>query len=907
MTIDPPYVLNGLNHDQSWGLFKSLAFGEEQQRAHPNLLKIGEEITRMCNGVPLVIRTLGRILHSKTEESQWLSIKNNKNLMSLRDGNNILLVLKLSYDNLPSHLKQCFTYCALFPKDYKIEKKMLIQLWMAQGYLQPSDENEYLEDVGDQYFEELLSRSLFQDIEKDDNNNILSCKMYDLIHNLAELVVKSEIFILTDDVQNMSERVHHVSFDEWSPKMKVLKAKPIRTLFMLSKGRFHCGDDVHSTVNTLIPNCKCLRVLDLSYLIILGGLPKSLVKLVHLRYLDLSGGGFEVLPSGITSLQNLQTLKLSKCHSLKELPRNIRKMNNLRHLEIDGCQSLAYMPCRLGELTMLQTLPLFVIGKGGREGISRLNELQCLTNLRGGLEIRNLQRVKGGALESKEANLKEKHYLQSLALEWRWWERGEDYQNGEDGELVMEGLQPCPNLKELYIDGYTGVRFPSWMSSVLPSLRRLHLTHLHALEYVLENSSSAEPFFPSLKTLKLDRLHNLKGWCRREIAGEQAPSFASLSELQIYWCDQLTTFQLLSSPHLSELHIQYCCSLESLQLPSCPSLSELKIYKCDQLTTFQLLSSPLLSLMQVKYCGGLTSFQLLSSPRLFKLLIWDCRSLESLQLPSCPSLSLLWIGTCDQLTTLKLISSPHLSKLFIGDGSCLESLQLPHLPCLEELWLGRVHEEILWQIILVSSSLKSLHIWGINDMVSLPDDRLQHLTSLKSLQIEDCDGQMSLFQGIQHLSALETLEIAKCGQLNLSDTEAYDGGLQFQGLRSLRQLFIKGIPALVSLPKGLQHVTTLETLSIRECSYFITLPDWISSLTSLSKLEIGGCPRFKLGDRSKIAHIPTVDIQLTYVSGLKCQPFFSFFLWLHFYYFTINFLYFSKFFIFTLYVFDNMF
>ena len=228
MTIDPPYVLNGLNHDQSWGLFKSLAFGEEQQRAHPNLLKIGEEITRMCNGVPLVIRTLGRILHSKTEESQWLSIKNNKNLMSLRDGNNILLVLKLSYDNLPSHLKQCFTYCLLFPKNYKIEKKMLIQLWMAQGYIQPSDENEYLEDVGDQYFEELLSRSLFQDIEKDDNNNILSCKMHDLIHNLAELVVKSEIFILTDDVQNMSKRVHHVSFDEWSPKMKVLKAKPIK-------------------------------------------------------------------------------------------------------------------------------------------------------------------------------------------------------------------------------------------------------------------------------------------------------------------------------------------------------------------------------------------------------------------------------------------------------------------------------------------------------------------------------------------------------------------------------------------------------------------------------------------------------------------------------------------------------
>ena len=202
---------------------------------------------------------------------------------------------------------------------------------------------------------------------------------------------------------------------------------------------------------------------------------------------------------------------------------------------------------------------------------------------------------------------------------------------------------------------------------------------------------------------------------------------------------------------------------------------------------------------------------------------------------------------------------------------------MPSLPCLEKLKLGGVREEILWQIILVSSSLKSLQIWNINDLVSLPDDRLQHLISLKSLQIEDCDGLMSLFQGIQHLSALEKLEIANCGQLNLSDKEDDDGGLQFQGLRSLRQLFIQGIPELVSLPKGLQQVTTLETLSIRECSDFITLPDWISSLTSLSKLDIGGCPRFKLGDRSKIAHIPTVDIQLTYISGLKCQPFFSFF------------------------------
>ncbi|WKA02361.1 hypothetical protein VitviT2T_020559 [Vitis vinifera] len=534
-------------------------------------------------------------------------------------------------------------------------------------------------------------------------------------------------------------------------------------------------------VNTLHLNCKCLRALSLA---VLGlTLPKSLTKLRSLRYLDLFWGGFKVLPSGITSLQNLQTLKLFYCRSLRELPRDMRKMRSLRHLEIGGCDRLNYMPCRLGELTMLQTL---------------------------------------------------------------------------------------------------------------------RLVDLDALEYMFKNSSSAEPF-PSLKTLELDMLYNLKGWWRDR--GEQAPSFPSLSQLliryghqlttvqlpscpfskfEIRWCNQLTTVQLLSSP--TKLVINHCRSFKSLQLPCSSSLSELEISCCDQLTTVELPSCPSLSTLEIRRCDQLTTVQLLSSPT--KLVIDDCRSFKSLQLPSCSSLSELEIHGCNELTTFQLLSSPHLSKLVIGSCHSLKSLQLPScpslfdleiswcdqltsvqlqlqvpsLPCLEELKLRGVREEILWQIILVSSSLKSLHIWNINDLVSLPDDLLQHLTSLKSLEIWSCYELMSLFQGIQHLGALEELQIYHCMRLNLSDKEDDDGGLQFQGLRSLRKLFIGGIPKLVSLPKGLQHVTTLETLAIINCDDFTTLPDWISYLTSLSKLDILNCPRLKLENRSKIAHIREIDI-----------------------------------------------
>ena len=152
-----PFSLKGLKENQSWNLFSKIAFEEGQERMYPRLVGIGKEIVNMCNGVPLIIKTLGAILRFKTEERPWLSIRNNENLLLLEGGNNdrALSVLKLSYDDLSFHLKQCFAYCAIFPKDYEIEKKLLVQLWMAQGYIQASY-------VGDRYFEELFVKIIIR-------------------------------------------------------------------------------------------------------------------------------------------------------------------------------------------------------------------------------------------------------------------------------------------------------------------------------------------------------------------------------------------------------------------------------------------------------------------------------------------------------------------------------------------------------------------------------------------------------------------------------------------------------------------------------------------------------------------------------------------------------------------------
>ncbi|KAJ9190575.1 hypothetical protein P3X46_001762 [Hevea brasiliensis] len=76
---------------------------------------------------------MGGLLRSKRDVEEWEKVLNNK-LWNLSN-DNILPALRLSYHYLPSHLKQCFAFCAIFPKDYHFKKQELVLLWMAEGYL----------------------------------------------------------------------------------------------------------------------------------------------------------------------------------------------------------------------------------------------------------------------------------------------------------------------------------------------------------------------------------------------------------------------------------------------------------------------------------------------------------------------------------------------------------------------------------------------------------------------------------------------------------------------------------------------------------------------------------------------------------------------------------------------------
>ncbi|XP_056694472.1 putative disease resistance protein RGA4 isoform X2 [Spinacia oleracea] len=587
------HELKGLSNEDSWNLFERMTLRPGQHHIKPQLVDIGKEIVGKCANVPLAIRAIGSLLRGK-DESRWLYLKNT-DLAKIKqdDTNGIVSVLKISYYYLPFHLKSCFRYCAIFPKDYKIVKEDLICLWMAQGFIMPCDVDNF-EDAGEEYFKQLLQMCFFQDVRRIEGTDIIiSCKMHDLIHDLAKEVAGTEI--IQYSTRCCTENTRHIFIDSSAAEDICSDFTKMNKMCSILSSYY---DEISSNLRSLVVLSKLdhLRVLSLNY----SGvkmLPSEIGKLWHLRYLDVSCNNMlSMLPSSITKLYNLQTLKLRKCMGLVNLPRDLRKLVNLRHLDIRDCWGLTHMPTGMNSMTSLQKLTGFVVS-GTRNDGNLVGELGDLKNFINHSHTMEILVVEGGvrydAVDDREGTflLKSQH-LRGIKYIWR-----RNYYNA-DG--LLQGLQPHPNLRILELKDYTGLRFPRWGGSLmnlhkclpllvkitisvcrrlehLPTMSQLrHLKFLTVkelwdLEYVENRSISVVlgsrqgddlVFFPSLEKLVLVDLLELKGWWRsepgkgetREEAGFHSNlcSFHQLSYLEIRDCRNLTTFPLC--PKLEELN-----------------------------------------------------------------------------------------------------------------------------------------------------------------------------------------------------------------------------------------------------------------------------------------------------------------------------------------------------------------
>ena len=220
------YPLEGLSNDDCLSLFAQHAFIHTRNfDNHPHLRAVGERIVKKCRGLPLAAKALGGMLRTQLNRDAWEEILGSKIWELPKENNSILPALKLSYHHLSSHLKRCFAYCSIFPKDSEFNVDELVLLWMGEGFLHQVNRKKQMEEIGTAYFHELLARSFFQQ----SNHHSSQFVMHDLIHDLAQLVAGDVCFNL-ETMTNMlflQELVIHVSLgknlrllENWKPLTK---------------------------------------------------------------------------------------------------------------------------------------------------------------------------------------------------------------------------------------------------------------------------------------------------------------------------------------------------------------------------------------------------------------------------------------------------------------------------------------------------------------------------------------------------------------------------------------------------------------------------------------------------------------------------------------------------------------
>lgn len=480
-----------LSGEVCWSIFSQIAFLENEKS--DELVEIGRQIAQRSKGLPLVAKTLGSLMRfKKYTKEEWERVLHSELWQLQEIENEVFVPLLLSYYDLPPLEKRCFLYTSFFPKDHVIDRDHLIQLWSSEGYF--NIKKNYKRE-GIECFKNLAIRSLFQDFVKDGEGDIVTCKMHDIVHDFVLFLSKNEWLNLLLKSEESTSLVEEKAFHctlvvEPGAEIptSIYNKKFLRTLSVRNLGN---ESDVISWDKLL--KLTCLRTLDL-HDCNLAKLPKGIEELVHLRYLSLSQWGYDVaieLPESMCNLFNLQTLIL-EC-SVRELPKGIHKLVNLRHLYLDR---EIYLPKGLRELTCLETLNQFEVATED-SGIFKkrhmtLEDLNTLNHLKGSLSIHGIGRVKDVG-EADRAQLKRREGLVELTL----------YFGGDSSELrsrnstlLLEGLQPHPNLKHLVIYSYFGTTlFPGWMTSLI-NLKNLVLNYC-------PNCESLGPFgkLPSLESL----------------------------------------------------------------------------------------------------------------------------------------------------------------------------------------------------------------------------------------------------------------------------------------------------------------------------------------------------------------------------------------------------------------------
>uniref|UniRef100_A0A1S3ZSD9 Late blight resistance protein homolog R1B-14 n=1 Tax=Nicotiana tabacum TaxID=4097 RepID=A0A1S3ZSD9_TOBAC len=506
-----PAYLNSFDEKDSWHLLERKVFGE--QICPQQLREVGQAIAKKCKGVPICIVLVAGLLAKidKTEQC-W-------KLVELSFGEGIQVdakdLLKLAYNDLPDKLRPCFLYFGAFVEDREIFVSKLINLWIAGGFIE-NDKEKCLEDIAEDYLEDLIERELVIVTKKKSNEKLKACRLHDQVLEFCLAKAKENNFLLC------------LKRDYDAKPPQFYSEKPShRRLSFCSNGDYLAG---------WRPSCSHAR----SVLFREVNDDSFSTELNHLRYLAVQTTRSSI-PSSIENLYNLQTFIIKRTGGKQvHLPDILWRLINLRHISIsyralfnlhDAQESLDESPSKLYDLATLSS-----------PYVSSAEDMEIIVR-----KVPNLRKLKCEFADS-----------------WGW-------EKNENGFPVLDSLHRLETLKVHFFNfpkvGPSRLNFPLNLKkltlckfylphaeiSIMAKLVNLEILKLQQVVFEREEWEVADEEFPKLKLLKLENLE-LSQWRASDDA------FYNLRRLVLRGCSHLEAIPYCFEdiPYLEYIEVKSC-------------------------------------------------------------------------------------------------------------------------------------------------------------------------------------------------------------------------------------------------------------------------------------------------------------------------------------------------------------
>uniref|UniRef100_A0A0E0LUK1 AAA+ ATPase domain-containing protein n=1 Tax=Oryza punctata TaxID=4537 RepID=A0A0E0LUK1_ORYPU len=453
---DHIYIMKSLSDADSKELFSKIIF-DHKGKCPKALDEIADKILKKCGGIPLAIITLASLLAKKPKtRKEWKRVKSS--IGNACELHGMRQTLCLSIYDLSYDLRNCFLSLGTFPEDYEIDRERLVLRWIAEGFISGKEQLE-LEQKGDNYFNELVNRSLIQPIDIQYNGSARACRVHDLMLELIVSMSKEEKFIITlngPECLPISGKIRWLS----------LHSNEHEVMQVVTDNRQHVRSVSFFPPVAQLPPClelKAMRVFDVK------GCQfgehkkmKNIASLIQLKYLNLADTNVKELPKEIGELHFLETLDVRNC-PIQSLPPSLCRLQKLVRLFVSLGVTL---PDKIGKMQALEELSHVAILCNSLNFVEALGELSKLRVFRVDCRYSWLNGKKQAprqsvskyedALLSCLRNLC-KENLQSLEI------------NLTDGSSLVFSLMnpycPFPQLEELVISNFIS-RVPRGMGSL---------------------------------------------------------------------------------------------------------------------------------------------------------------------------------------------------------------------------------------------------------------------------------------------------------------------------------------------------------------------------------------------------------------------------------------------------------